>query len=524
MVVGSEHYKVRARRFIAVVVAALLLAYFAACVQLDPRPQLPNEVALAIGDDSPLDRATAPFEASYPDQSAFRLVVEGTEAFVVRVQTARMATRSLDVQSYIWHADVTGMYFANELLLAADRGVKVRVLLDDVDARKNNDAIAALSAHPNIQVRTFNPFASRSGTFRLVAEGLRSFSRVNRRMHNKTWIADNRLALAGGRNIGDEYFSASDEVNFVDLDFAMIGPVVRQASASFDEYWNSASAYPMEVLDPDEVDMDALNRLRPTLAARAQEAEQSAYARALQANDAIKRMIDGDWPMEWSAKYQFVADDPNKVTMQKRDEKRAQVAAALVPIAEGAQLRLSIISPYFVPGDRGTAVLTSAARAQRDVRVLTNSLVANDVAAVHGGYSRYREPLLDAGVQLWELKPLASGKPESSFFGSSGASLHTKALAVDGRALFVGSYNLDPRSAWLNCEQGVLVENETLAAQLEQIFQKQTDGEHAWRVSLVQGEMSWSDGSESLHKEPDASLGRRFQAWFARAFHLDAQL
>jgi putative cardiolipin synthase len=228
--------------------------------------------------------------------------------------------------------------------------------------------------------------------------------------------------------------------------------------------------------------------------------------------------------MYWSEKYQFVADDPNKVTMKERDDKRAQVATALIPVAQAAQSRLSIISPYFVPGDRGTAVLTGAARAERSVRVLTNSLVANDVAAVHGGYSRYREQLLDAGVQLWELKPLTDGKATSSFFGSSGASLHTKAIAVDGRVLFVGSYNLDPRSAWLNCEQGVLVENEELASQLEQIFQQQTDGAHAWHVSLEQGKVSWSDGRDRLDKEPDASLGRRFQAWFARMFHLDAQL
>lgn len=512
------------RRFIAIAGAAFLLAYFGACAQLDPLPQLPDEMALAIAEDAPLDQATAPIEARYPDQSAFRLVVEGTEAFVVRAQTARRAKRSLDVQSYIWHADLTGMYFANELLLAADRGVKVRVLLDDVDARRNNDAIAALSAHPNIEVRTFNPFASRRGTFSLIAEGVRSFSRINRRMHNKSWIADNRLAIVGGRNIGDEYFSASDEVNFVDLDFAMIGPVVRQASASFDEYWNSSSAYPMEVLDPDNVSVDALNRLRPALAAHAERADQSRYAQALRENDAIKHMVEGEWPMQWSHKYQFVADDPNKVTMKERDEKRAQVSAALVPLAQATQSRLLIVSPYFVPGDRGTAVLTSAARSKRSVRVLTNSLVANDVAAVHGGYSRYREQLLDAGVQLWELKPVTDGKAESSFFGSSGASLHTKALTVDGRALFVGSYNLDPRSAWLNCEQGVLVENDALALQLEQIFQEETDGEHAWRVSLEEGKLSWSDGRERLNKEPDASLGRRFQAWFARAFHLDAQL
>lgn len=512
------------KRFLAVLIAAALLAYFAACAHLDPRPQLSEEFTLAVADDAPLDQATAAIEASHPDESAFRLVIEGTEAFVVRAQTARMAKRSLDVQSYIWHADLTGMYFANELLLAADRGVKVRVLLDDVDARRNNDAIAALSAHPNIEVRTFNPFASRRGTFSLMMEGMRSFSRINRRMHNKSWIADNRLAIVGGRNIGDEYFSASDEVNFVDLDFAMIGPVVRQASSSFDEYWNSSSAYPMQVLDPDNVSLDALNELRPKLAAQAARAEYSPYAQALRTNDAIKRMIEGDWPLQWARNYQFVADDPNKVTMQERDAKRAQVSAALVPMAQAAQTRLSIISPYFVPGDRGTALLSDAARNQRNVRVLTNSLIANDVAAVHGGYSRYREPLLEAGVQIWELKPLTDGKTGSSFFGSSGASLHTKALAVDGRTLFVGSYNLDPRSAWLNCEQGVLVENEALAQQLEQIFQKQTDGEHAWHVTLEEGKMSWDDGREHLDKEPHASLGRRFQAWFARAFHLDAQL
>lgn len=512
------------KRFFAVLVTAALLAYFAACAQLEPRPQLAEEAALAVADDAPLDQATRAVEASHPDESAFRLVIEGAEAFVVRVQTARMAKRSLDVQSYIWHADLTGMYFANELLLAADRGVKVRVLLDDVDARRNNDAIAALSAHPNIDIRTFNPFASRRGTFSLLAEGLSSFSRVNRRMHNKSWIADNRLAIVGGRNIGDEYFSASDEVNFVDLDFAMIGPVVRQASESFDAYWNSRSAYPMQVLDPDKVSSEALHQLRPKLAAQAARAEDSPYARALRANDAIKRMVEGDWPVQWARKYQFVADDPNKVTMQERDAKRAQVSAALVPMAQAAQTRLSIISPYFVPGDNGTALLTSAARSARNVRVLTNSLVANDVAAVHGGYSRYREPLLEAGVQIWELKPLTQSKTGSSFLGSSGASLHTKALAVDGRALFVGSYNLDPRSAWLNCEQGVLVENDVLAQQLEQIFQKQTDGEHAWHVELEAGKMWWSDGRERLDKEPDASLGRRFQAWFARAFHLDAQL
>lgn len=460
----------------------------------------------------------------HPGQSAFRLVVEGTEAFVSRMQSARMAMRSLDVQTYIWHADLTGVYFAQELLDAADRGVRVRVLLDDMDARAKNDGLAALAAHPNIEVRMFNPFASRGGMLGYLGEGMTSFGRINRRMHNKTWIADNRIAIVGGRNVGDEYFGASDEVNFVDLDFAMVGPVVRDASASFDKYWNSPSAYPMELLDAAAVSDSALERLRGVLGAQAKEAAHSRYAVALRQNDAIKRMVAGDWPMQWSHNYRFVSDNPLKVTMEKRDAERTQVGSVLVRLVEAAQTQLSIISPYFVPGGEVTAMLTEDARSGKQVRVLTNSLIANDVAAVHGGYSRYRKPLLEGGVQLWELKPLQGDTVQSSLFGSSGASLHTKAFAVDGRALFVGSYNLDPRSTWLNCEQGVLVENATLAAQLEEIFAHQTAGERAWRVTLQDDELIWSDGNDTFDSDPKATLGRRFQAWITRVLRLDAQL
>jgi putative cardiolipin synthase len=188
-----------------------------------------------------------------------------------------------------------------------------------------------------------------------------------------------------------------------------------------------------------------------------------------------------------------------------------------------ARQRVSIVSPYFVPGDEVTDGLVGMAGAGRTVRVLTNSLVANDVAAVHGGYSRYRKPLTKGGVRLWELKPTGS-ETGSSMFGSSGASLHTKAFVVDGEKLFVGSYNLDPRSTWLNCEQGVLVENPVLAVQLEALFDSQVTGQRAWRVSLEDGDLRWSDGTETYRKDPKASAWQRFQAWATRVLHLDAQL
>ena len=246
--------------------APLVLAGLAACAQLEPRPDLPVETAIPAGEGSEVDRLIAPAEVRHPGESAFRLLNEGPEAFVIRAHSAKLAGRSLDVQTYIWHGDLTGAYLARQLLEAADRGVKVRLLVDDMDARAKNAGFAALAEHPNIAVRMFNPFASRKGTMSMVGEGLTSFGRINHRMHNKTWIADNRIAIVGGRNLGDEYFGASDEVNFVDLDFAMIGPIVRDASVSFDKYWNSPAAYPMEVLDPAGVSPDALERLRGRLA------------------------------------------------------------------------------------------------------------------------------------------------------------------------------------------------------------------------------------------------------------------
>jgi putative cardiolipin synthase len=504
--------------------AVVCLFSFVACVQLPALPELAIEDAIAPADETQLDRATAALENRYPGQSAFRLVVEGNEAFVSRMQSASMAARSLDIQSYIWHADATGRYLAQELLLAADRGVRVRVLLDDLDARQNNDAIAALASHPNVLVRLFNPFASRRGTFGFIAEAAMSFSRINRRMHNKSWIADNRLAIVGGRNIGDEYFAASDDVNFIDLDFAMIGPVVRDASASFDRYWNSPAAYPIEVLGPKVLSKDAANRFRQRLVAHAEEAKQSRYAQSLRSDEAIRRMVSGEWPMQWTREFEFVSDAPQKVTMSKRDLKKLHVGAALTPMIETAQERLTIISPYFVPGVSVSTRLVDAARAGKEIRVLTNSLVANDVAAVHGGYSRHRQTLIAGGVRIWELKPSHGAQVSASLVGSSGASLHTKAFVVDGRTLFVGSYNLDPRSTWLNCEQGVLVESAVLAQQLEQLFDRQTSGDRAWRVSIEAEKLQWTDGTERLYRDPHASFGRRFQAWLARFLRMDAQL
>jgi cardiolipin synthase C len=502
---------------------SLALLLVSACAQLPPRPELPVESAVAVGTDSQLDTLLEPAEQQHAGASGFRLMSEGPEAFAVRAHTGRLAGRTLDVQTYIWHDDVVGRFLAQLLLDAADRGVRVRLLLDDLDARAKNDALAALAAHPNIGVRMFNPLASRAGTLAKIGEFMTSAKRLNHRMHNKSWIADNRIAIVGGRNIGEEYFGASADANFVDLEFVMVGPVVRDASASFDGYWNSAAVYPIATLSPTAVSAAALAELRLKLGPVVEEAKTGRYAELLRRDDAVRRFIEGDWPATWSSDYHFVSDDPLKA-LREPGANRSDVLTVLQPVLQGAQHDLTLISPYFVPGKKGTAALTDIAKGGPRVRILTNSLAANDVAAVHGGYAEYRKPLLEGGIGIWELKPLPGVKASYTLFGSKKASLHTKALEVDGRQLFVGSYNLDPRSTALNCEQGVLVTSPELSMQLDALFAEQSSPAHSWRVSLADGQLSWTDGSSTFTRDPLARFGQRFLAWLSGILPIETQL
>ncbi|MEO8309361.1 MAG: phospholipase D-like domain-containing protein, partial [Pseudomonadota bacterium] len=344
--------------------ALLTLAMFlGACAQLPDRPDLPTQSAIPEGSGSPLDDWFVARENEHTGQSGFRLLSSGAEAFVTRAKSADTAVRSIDVQTYIWHADTTGMNLVERLLAAADRGVKVRLLVDDMDARAANVGFAALAAHKHISVRMFNPFASRTGKLRFMLEGLGSFSRINHRMHNKSWIVDNRLAVVGGRNLGDEYFGASEDVNFVDLDFGMAGPIVRDASRSFDKYWNSPAAYPIQVLDPDAVIQEALTKLRRWLAVNRDEKKLARYATSVKADEAVHQLVAGTLPMQWSGHFTFASDDPLKATMKDKDPSRSQVMTTLAPVIVGAQKGVAVISPYFVPGKVGSAGLVKLAEA-----------------------------------------------------------------------------------------------------------------------------------------------------------------
>jgi putative cardiolipin synthase len=501
--------------------APLLFVSLCACSVLPDKGSVAAESTLPIGHATALDRIVDEVENANPGRSGFRLVAEGPEALAVRLHAAELAERSIDVQTYIWNADLTGLFLAHTLIEAAGRGVRVRLLLDDLDARAKNYALAALDQHPNISVRLFNPVVSRQGALPLIGEWITDGRRLNRRMHNKMWILDNRIAIGGGRNLGNEYFGASEGANFVDLDLAMVGPVVRQVSASFDAYWNAGASYPVALLNPGAVNADAFQGLRERLAETAGKARTSEYASALRGDNAVQRLVQGDWAPVWTEDYRFVSDDPDKVFRDPSPE-LSNVLATLIPALDAAEGSIRIISPYFVPGPGGTDRLVGHAGRIGDVGILTNSLAANDVVAVHGGYSKYRADLLGGGVQLWELKPVPG--VDASWFGSSGASLHTKALSMDGKQLFVGSYNLDPRSTSLNCEQGVLVRSETLTGEFETLFAAQTSGNRAWKVTLDEDGLRWSDGSEQFERDPQASAGKRFMAWLTRWLPVEPQL
>lgn len=489
-----------------------------------------EESALAQPDDAPLERMFAQQLLAHPGKSGVGLVPDGGDAFALRAMSARAAKRSIDAQYYIWHGDTTGRFLACELLFAADRGVHVRVLLDDMDARSRDSVLMALNKHPGIEIRIFNPFAVRSGALRMIVDIFLRGSRLNHRMHNKSWIVDGRMAMVGGRNIGDEYFSASSDVNFVDLDVVLAGTAVDQAARAFDRYWNDEASAPIEQLYRTGKGKLTLDELRATLMTQSKAMAGSPYARRLRESPRLESLMAGKAQLQWCEDVRVVADDPRKV-MGDSQSLEPGVLESLIDAIGQAQSELLLISPYFVPGAGGTAALRDLVRRGAEVAILTNSLAATDVAAVHSGYARYRTSLLEGGVKLHELKPtvVEEVRHPRLRLGSSRASLHTKAAVIDQQRIFVGSFNMDPRSADLNCEMGVWVASDVLAAQMRQIFAAGTTPQRSFTVTLNDREQpQWAEVSAGkvIHydKDPQASWGRRAVTWLLQFLPIESQL
>lgn len=478
--------------------------------------------ALLITDDraTTLDIVVEEILTQHPDQTGMVLLTDNLHAFAARAHSARSAGRSLDIQYYYWKDDLTGGLLAKEVISAADRGARVRLLLDDINIQGNDSAYLALDSHPNIEVRLFNPSRSRANALRRGFELLlRAFS-ATRRMHNKAWIADGRLAIVGGRNIGDAYFDASDTSNFRDMDLLLLGPSVSAVEIVFDSFWNSAAVIPIRSLTSSRE--GDLSRLKARLEGLVTTKRAAPYLRRLIQESNTRTMLS--ITSHWTSDVQVVSDPPEKSLGAAEGD---WLKNAIFPLLMSATAQLEIISPYFIPGDEGVRRLRNMTERGVGVSVLTNSLAATDVAAAHGAYANYRKSLLAHGVKLFELKPEVA-RQHLSLFGSSGASLHTKAFLVDRKAGFIGSFNFDPRSISLNTEMGVFFAHAALVHEVQSVFAEQTAAHGSYRVVLKEDSLFWIDGSEpqstAWNRDPKASIWRRLGATIIGLLPIESQL
>ena len=497
------------------VVALVFALAFTGCATLDLSVPRVVSHAWPKPEATTLGRALADPAAAAEGKSGFYLVASGMEAFALRAALAEVAQRTLDLQYYVVHDDATGQLLLNRLLAAAKRGVRVRLLIDDLSAAGDEHNLATLAAQPNLEVRVYNVFLSR-GPLALTRplEYLMDPLRLNRRMHNKAWIADNAAAIVGGRNVGDEYFEAHSGVNFADLDLFAAGPVVRDISKSFDEYWNSEWAVPIEALVAGKPTAEEVAAFERQLETRMEVFRDTDYARILHDTRPAFRLRSGTLPLV-RARATVIYDEPGKAASGRADTGHPEFAPRLQPLVEAARREVMFISPYFIPSETAIGHLrTLAARGVR-VRILTNSLASTDAPAVHAAYARSRERLLASGVELYEMRADALSRAPRT--GESGASLHAKAVVIDREHALVGSMNLDPRSRLLNTEVAVLVDSSELASSIGAFFDEATQSARAFQLVLSADDrphIVWTtegDGVEVRHeREPLASWWRRF--------------
>ena len=448
-----------------------------------------------------LGAAVLPLTAQHPGRSGVTVLRDGRNAFAARALLADAAERTLDIQYYIWRNDMSGTLLMEAVRRAAERGVRVRLLLDDSNTHGLDALLAALDTHPNIEVRLFNPFFRRRWRW---LGYLTDFARLNRRMHNKSFTADGLVTIVGGRNVGDEYFDAGAELSFYDLDVLAIGPVVADVAADFDRYWACDAAYRADRVLP-RANRASLRTVR--LAAETVELAPAArsYVDALESSAFVRDLLDARLPFEWAATH-LVSDDPARALRHRRHPRseRQPVSARLAAIAGDARTTLHVISPYLVPTRHGVAALRALIARGVAVSALTNSLEATDHAIVHAGYARRRRELLAAGVTLYEMKRIAP-RPRGRRRhrrGSARTGLHAKTFATDHARMFVGSFNFDPRSALLNTEMGVVIDSPALARDVATAFALDIP-ERSYRLRLdAAGRIQWVeqlDGAEVVH-------------------------
>lgn len=520
MIMNLLRYAMRGVCACGAIAALGLAAVLAACAPM--RLDVPRTESHAWGQPQQTDlgRAYAAQLEGHAGQSGFYLLSSGVDALGARAGLADAASRTIDLQYYLVQHDATSQLLLHRVMRAALRGVRVRLLVDDLFAAGKDFDLAAFAAHPNVEVRVFNPFSQRGplGLPQLL-EFFGNSVRLNRRMHNKLWIADNAAAIVGGRNLGDEYFEARGSANFCDLDVLAVGPVVAEVSRSFDDYWNSPWAVPIGAFAPPPVPQQ-FDEFEQTLIQRLGRFQDTVYARMLREGGLAAQVARADLPLHL-AKATALYDLPGKTV----EHAEGAFGAHMGPLLRGAQRSVLIVSPYFIPDAHAVALFAALTARGVRVRVFTNSLASTDVPAVHSAYARLRPALLDAGVDLYEMRPEAAHpRPGSQPARPSGSSLHAKAMVIDGRHVLVGSMNMDSRSRLYNTEVGVVLESEPLAADVLAVFNEGIRPNNAFRLELTGTEtaasrlrwVSEQDGRRIVHdREPLAGWWRRLYALLA---------
>jgi cardiolipin synthase C len=500
--------------------AAFFFAVVAGCVTLRDDYQATPSYAFDRPEETALGRAYEAEQARHPGLSGFRLINGGVSALMTRAALADLAERAIDVQYYIFEPDAAGALLLDRLMAAAQRGVRVRILLDDYMLGFEDAALAKLvDTHPQIEIRVFNPFPYRARWTRPLQIAL-NLDRLGMRMHNKIFVADSQLAIVGGRNISNTYFEAEEESNFRDIDILASGPVVRDLSRQFDDYWNSPLAVPMEafgVTMAERAGRHELDELRRF--ATETQGPHAEYARRKQ--EFIKRLLTGA-DLIW-AKGEAVSEPPVRGSPDatKPGQTQSAILRTLANVRKEVTKEVVMVMAYYIPGKRGLEVVSELTARGVRVRVLTNSLASTDVIAVHSSYSRYRPALLAAGIELYEYRADAerpTPKDHVMRTGSTGSALHAKVRVYDRRVVWIGSANSDPRSRRLNTEAGLLIESEALAERLLKGLDQDFSPRHSWRLSLdadpgsAAQKIVWSGDQDGravrLEQEPGGGLRR----------------
>ncbi len=462
-----------------------------ACSSLPPGHDFPKTVSAAITDpeQTKLGAQLESTSREHEGKSGFYLQSFGADGYLTRMQMINAAERTLDLQYFIFRGDDTGRLLTDAALRAADRGVRVRMLIDDGETVAGDEQIVALASHRSIEIRIFNPFRYRGHRKTIRAtEFMFNKSRLNYRMHNKLLVVDNSAALIGGRNIGDQYFQVNAEEQFADNDVFAVGPIVREISASFDQYWNDALSIPNEALTKKSSRASLREHRELTIEEPAEvNADGVDFVKRVNSGEPFNGLISGRLPVVW-APAQLISDSPDKKSVEDGSENGDSILPPLTRAALAVQSELLMITPYLVPGKEGMELFNELRRRDISIRVLTNSLVSSTALLAQSGYMGYRVPLLEAGIELYEIRSMLGntrGSGQTAAMSRHGTySLHAKMFVFDRHSIFVGSLNFDQRSMYLNTEIGLLIESPELAEELARRFEAMVQPANAYQVLL----------------------------------------